>query len=143
MGLKDDLLAFREKALQQASISTNKIVRDLDTQAVNLSPSPSNPGPFAKGLLVNQWYASVGSSPSSEVGTATSDTGVDSLSRLEATLASNPFYGKDNIVTFANNVDHAYYAEVLGWQPPLWSGHQGPYAMARGAVTYTIAKYSQ
>lgn len=142
MSFADDIQAFADKAKLAMSTNTNNIVESLCTQAVINSPSPSNPGPFAIGLLANQWYSAVGASPSAAVGSATNDMGLDSISRIQATLSSKPFFGQDNIVTFANNTDHAYYAEVLGWLPPRWSGAIGPYAMARTAVTQTIAKYT-
>lgn len=147
MSLSDDIKAFRDKALLAASKNTNNIVEELFTQAVIRSPSPTNPGRFAKGLLVNQWYSSIGSTYSLSVTSATNAYGIDSLSRIKATIAENPFLGKDNEVTLANNTQEAYHAEVLGWPAGggangwVWSGRQGPYAMVRGAITYIQGKY--
>lgn len=142
-----DLQAFSDKAMLQASTNTNKIVEDLFKQTVLGSPSPSNPGVFAKGLLVNQYYTEVGGGYSTDVGTATDDFGADSYFRIAETLAEQPFLNKDNVVTLANNTEEAYYADKLGWKAGLgtngwvWTGNVGPYAMRTNAVNYIISKY--
>jgi len=142
MSFLDDIKAFREQALQDVSKATNAIVYDLFTEVVARSPSPSNPGLFAKGLLANQWYTGVGGAYSSDLSSATNDIGVNSLSRISATLSQNPFLRKDNTVTFTNNTEEAYYAEVLGWLPPIWSGRTGPYKMVASSVQSILNKYS-
>jgi hypothetical protein len=148
MSFLDDIKAFREQALQDASQSVNKLVHNLFTEVVARSPSPSNPGQFAKGLLVNQWYPTVGGGYSTELGTLTNDIGVDSLSRISKALSQNPFLGKDNTISLTNNTEEAYYAEVLGWPEGLgtngwnWRGNTGPYMMIANSVQSVIGAYS-
>lgn len=146
MGFASDIRAFADKAQKAMSDNTNKIVEDLFTLAVKFSPSPSNPGPYAKGLLANQWYPSVGAySPAKS--TTVSPTGSDSLSRIVELKASNPFLGKDNVVFFTNNTDESYYADLLGWEAGkgangwFWKG-AAPYYMRNQAITYVQQAYS-
>ena len=97
------------------------LARELFTSIVNLSPSPSHPGPYAHGLLVNQWYPEEGDF-SDECGFSTSPNGAESLSRIKA-LRGLAFYQKDGKLTFTNNLSYAYRAEVLGWPASDgWSG---------------------
>lgn len=98
------------------------ITWQLFTSIVQLSPSPSNPGEFAKGLLSNQWYPLAGSSFSTEVGTNTSPNGSASLARITALKGSRQFYGKDGVMTMANNTSWAYRAEYLGWPQSEYAG---------------------
>ena len=146
MGFAEQIKAFEQKAILKASLNTNNIVEELFSQVVILSPSPSNPGLFFKGLLANQWYSEVGSY-SNSLSTTTNDSGLESLSRIKATLRTNPFLGKDNIITFTNNVNHAYRAENLGWPQGegangwYWSGKQAPYGMVNKSVLIIKAKY--
>jgi len=114
MGFASDIRAFQEKALKNTSDNTNKVFSDLSTLVIRFSPSPSNPGPYAKGLLVNQYYFSVGT-PDLSVTSSTSPAGADSLSRLDAFLANNPWLAKDNTAFIANSTQEAYYADILGW----------------------------
>ena len=152
MSLFDDIQAFQIEALTAISDSTDNIVKDLFSQAVALSPTPTQgmatSGAFSRGELINQWYPNSGSTPSSEVGTALSDNGADSLSRINEIVAENLFYGRDNIVNLANNTDQAYYADVLGWPKGtvsasggVWKGH-APYAMSSNSVNYILGKYT-
>ena len=147
MSFADDIKAISERTLKLASDNTNKIVSDLFTQVVVRSPSPSNPGHYAKGLLVNQYYTQVGEGYSSAVSSSTSLSGSDSLQRINDTLASSPFLGKDNTVTLANNTEEAYYADKLGWVKGqgtngwIWKGTV-PYMMTHGAISYIQNKYT-
>lgn len=147
MGFASDIRAFVDKAEKSMSDNTNKIVTDLFTKAVVLSPSPVNPGPYAKGLLINQWYFSVGV-PSSEIGTTTSDNGSDSITRIQDIVTLNPFLGKDSTVYLSNNTEEAYYADVLGWAQGqgtngwIWTGKQGPYRMRAQAIQYILGAYT-
>lgn len=142
MSFLDDIKAFREQALQDASNATNLIVSDLFTEVVARSPSPSNPGVFAKGLLANQWWTETGGAYSSSLTSSTNDIGVDSLSRISQMLAQQPFLKHDNSVSLTNNTEEAYYAETLGWKPPIWSGRTGPYMMVATSVQSILNKYS-
>lgn len=149
MSFFSGIKAFEARALEQASASTNKIVKELLEQVVVRSPSPAmNPTPaFAKGHLANQWYPLIGSQFSTAVALDASITGSGSLSRISSILLSKPFHGKDNTITMANNVDYAYRAEVLGWPAGtgtngwIWSKNTGPYLMVRGAMQYIAGKY--
>src|SRR6202008_2708699 len=145
MGFADDIFKFRDKALLAASSKLNNIVEELFTSIVVLSPSPSNPGKFAKGLLANQYYTSVGANNfSTEVSLSVNDYGIESLSRIKAMVADNPFLGKDNVVTLTNNTEEAYHAEILGWPAGSgangwkWSGNSLPYKMVSKSVISTV-----
>jgi hypothetical protein len=144
-----DIQAFAEKAMMDASVSTSFIAEDAMTAVVVNSPSPANPGPYAKGLLANQWYSKIGDDYSSEVSTSSNPNGIASLSRIKSTLAAQPFYKQDGTVTLTNNLSYAYRAEMLGWPAGEgdngwhWSGRQGPYRMVAKSMTYIGSKYSQ
>lgn len=148
MGLSNDIKAFTDKAVKAMSDNTNKIVEDLFTAAVDYSPSPTRDptGRYARGLLVNQWYFSVGA-PSSEVGSSLSDSGTDSIARIREIASVLPFNGKDNSVYLSNNTEEAYYANKLGWQRGqgnngwIWAGASA-YYMADKAISYIQGKYS-
>lgn len=142
MSFLDDIKAFKEQALQDVSQATNAIVYDLFTEVVARSPSPSNPGVFAKGLLANQWWTETGGAYSPSLTSATNSMGIDSLSRISKMLAQQPFLKHDNSVSLTNNTEEAYYAEVLGWKPPIWSGRTGPYMMVASSVSAILNKYS-
>lgn len=130
MGFGASVLANGQKLLEKTNDKCLAIAKELFVSIVNLSPSPSNPGSWADGLLANQWYPAIGTF-SSEVGTATSPYGAGSLARIaNLTTNSEAFFGKDGVITLSNNVSYAYRAEVLGW--PVedgWSGKVGPYLM--------------
>jgi hypothetical protein len=138
MSFLSDIEAFREKALQQASKNASEVFEYVSRQVVLLSPNP--PG--------NQWYASV-DSPSSSTSNSRSDTGQDSLARLQSVLATQPFYGKDATLYFTNSVSYAYRVESFGWPKNdptnttswLWTGRATPYAMKSTAVQMTLLKY--
>jgi hypothetical protein len=148
MSFLSDIEAFREKALQQASKNASVIFEYVSRQAILLSPNPPGNRGYAQGHLKNQWYASVGS-PSSETSDAKSDTGQDSLSRLQSVLSTQPFYGKDATLYFSNSVSYAYRVESIGWPKDdptnntgwIWTGYAKPYAMKSTAIQMTIIKY--
>lgn len=101
--------------LEKVNKEVNRIAWELFTNVVRITPSPSYPGKYAKGLLANQWYPSAGTASNSK-GSATSPNGSASLSRINALVpSSNEFLGKDGKLILANNLDYAYQAEVLGW----------------------------
>ena len=130
------------KALLRVNNMCYQIARELFTMTVKLSPSPTNPGPYAAGLLANQWYTYNGDTFSGEVGEATSPTGEASLDRIRG-LHGLVFDGKDGVVTLVNNLPYAYRAEVLGWPSsdnPRWKGAK-PYAMVAQSIQAIAAKY--
>ena len=129
-----------QKLLKKTNDKCLAIAKELFVSIVNLSPSPSNPGQFADGLLVNQWYPAIGSF-SSELGTSESPYGAGSLARI-ASIDPVAFLGKDNVVTLSNNVHYAYRAEALGW--PVedgWTGKVGPYLMVAKSLQAISARY--
>ena len=147
MGFADDVRKFQEKALLAANKSTNKVVEELFTKVVDKSPTPPGIGGYSEGVLKNQWYPTSGSGYSGEVGTSASNIGAGSMSRIKSLLSEDLFYGRDNIVSLANNTEQAYYAEVLGWLPGkgtngwIWSGNVGPYRMVSMSIVEVVGKY--
>jgi len=137
-----------DSVLSKVNKQCYQIAWELFTSIVHLSPSKVNPGPYATGLLVNQWYPQAGT-PSNAVGTDTSPNGSASLTRINAMMRGTEFLGKDGKLYLTNNVDHAYRAEVLGWYFPEWSGKSGsdrqgaPYRMVARSLTATKAKFKK
>lgn len=125
----DSVKANCQKILEAVDKKSYFIASQLFSSIVYLSPSPSNPGETAKGLLANQWYPQIGTSASSSLSSATSPYGSDSLARINSLANQKIFYGKDGAVTFTNNVPYGYRAEKLGWLDAPWSGKVGPYRM--------------
>lgn len=139
----DSILRNSQKALQKVNRDCYTIARDLFATIVSLTPSPSNPGPFADGYLVNQWYPAEGGELSEELGPDSdiSPTGTGSLSRISR-LNGKEFLFKDGVITLANNTHYAYRAEVLGWpQSDGWSGNIGPYRMVARSIQLISARY--
>jgi hypothetical protein len=128
------------------SDSLNLITHDLFTEVVARSPSPTNKGNFAKGLLVNQYYTAINDYNYSS-GASTNDIGVDSLSRISTTLNASPFLGKDAFVSMSNSTEEMIYAEEIGWKTGLgtngwkWSGRVAPYSMIKNSAVFIQSKY--
>lgn len=148
MGFSQDVFKFRDKALLAANVSVNRIVEELFTSIVVLSPSPVNKGPFARGYLVNQYYPAIGANNfSTSLSLSTSDYGIESLSRIKAIIAQNLWLGKDAVVTLTNNTEEAYRAEIIGWPAGggsngwRWSGKARPYKMVATSINNIIGKY--
>ena len=144
MSLSQGISKFATKATIQASASTNKIVEDYFIKHVTLSPQEPTAA-YAKGLLINSWYPSIGKSHSTIVGGNANMSGDESIGRIRGMLAQNPFWGHDNTVTLANNVSYAYRADRLGWERGLnmetgwnWTGNVGPYMMTSLAKAYIM-----
>lgn len=129
------------KIEQDVNDRVYEIARELFRSIVQLSPSPSNPGETAKGLLANNWFPMNGPSFSTATTSATSSWGAASLARINALSGSN-FIRKDGTVTLSNNLDYAYRAEVLGWPTPRWSGRVAPYRMVALSMQKVAARYS-
>lgn len=125
--------------LQQVNKEVYRIAWELFTSVVILTPSPSQPGRFAKGVLANQWYPSTGSGVSTS-GTSASNTGSESLARINAIVKGKEFLGKDGRLTLSNNVPYAYNAEVEGWNPPTWSGKVKAYRMVARSLMAVAAR---
>lgn len=145
MSLSHGISKFATKATIQASNSCNKIVEEYFVKHVTLSPKEPTAA-YAKGLLINSWFPAIGKSPSMIVGKVANMEGTDSIMRIKAIVAQNPFWGNDNTVTLANNLDYAYRADKVGW-PRFdatnkttwnWSGNVGPYMMTSLAKAYIM-----
>lgn len=135
------VLLNNDKVLSGINGKCYKIAKELFTTVVDLSPSPTNPGPFAKGELVNQWYPEAGGDYSEELSPDLSADGAGSRARINA-LKGFEFLGHDGVLTLTNNLPYAYRAEALGW--PVadgWSGKIGPYRMVARSVQAVAAKY--
>ena len=126
---------------QEVNDKIYKISIELFLSIVAKSPSPSNPGEHAKGLLANQWYPKVGSGFSDELGTSTSPNGAGSRARIETLRGGKAFLNKDGRLSLTNNLHYAYRAEMLGWPRPEWSGSVGPYRMVALSLQAIAAKY--
>lgn len=131
--------AAANKVLVDINLKCYQISWELFSSIVNKTPSPSNPGPKAKGLLANQWYPEVRGFSGAR-GSAKSATGGDSLSRIRAMMNGVEFYDKDGKFTLSNNLPYAVQAESIGWNPPRWKGTQ-PYRMVALSLQATAAKY--
>lgn len=147
MSLSQGISKFATKATIQASSSTNKIVREYFVKHVDYSPSKNSTPEayYSQGTLINNWFPSVGKSPSKSVDSTQDHSGSASIGRIDAMLAQNPFWGNDNKVTLSNNVSYAYRANYLGWPRGLdadsgwnWSGNVGPYMMTSLAKAYIM-----
>lgn len=125
--------------LSKVSKKCNEIAWDLFTNIVSKTPSPANPGPYAKGLLANQWYVQENLA-SSALGSGTSPNGASSLSRINAIKNSSAFLNKDGRLILSNNVPYAGMAESTGWNPPRWAGTP-PYRMVALSLQEAAAKY--
>lgn len=131
--------------LEKINKECYRIAWDLFTGVVANSPSPSNPGPWADGLLANQWYPQAGS-PSKALGADTSPNGSASLARINGMVKGREFFGKDGKLFLTNNLDYAFRAEYLGWHPPEWSGKSGsdgkgsPYMMVARSLQATVQR---
>lgn len=134
MGFGDSVSAQCERVLKEVNAKCYSIAWQLFTTTVYRTPSPANPGKWAKGLLANQWYPKEGLNFSSEVNSSTSPVGSASLSRITALSATKVFYGKDGAMTMANNVPYVMQAEYLGW------AKTGPYRMVALSLMEVAAR---
>ena len=145
MSFATDVAKFAELALLEASTKTNAIVYDLFTEVVSRSPTQTA-APYSKGVLINNWVTMIGGN-STKVSGKANMMGYDSLASISNVLQRLPFHKKDALVTFTNNTEQAYYAEVLGWRKGMgtngwvWNGNTGPYAMVSTAVQYIQNKH--
>jgi hypothetical protein len=149
MGFAYDVLKFQAKALAQANKSVCDAFEYVTTQEVVLSPdNPTRTGEFVTGLLKNSFYPQVGGGYDMTVGTTANLSGTDSLSRIKAAVATQPFLGKDNTITLTNSVPEAYRADVLGWPMGqgangwIWSGKVTAYGFTSQAINNFKGAYS-
>lgn len=140
-----DFIASLTSNIQNLKAEVNRKVYNISIELflriVERTPSPSNKGHQARGLLANQWYVSSGNNFSSSLGSSISNTGSDSVSRINAMRGGRVFDGKNGTVTLANNVPYAYRAEMLGWPAPDWTGTVGPYRMVALSLQEIGAKH--
>lgn len=143
-GWKNAIDRASTEVLAKINLTCYEIAWELFTSVVKLTPSPSNPGQYAKGLLANQWYPAENSASSARSSSIDSN-GSGSLDRINAFAKGGvEFYCKDGKVVLANNMPYAYRAEVLGWPKednPIWSGKVGPYRMVSRSLIAISAKY--
>ena len=140
-GFADSVLSNASKMLAKVDVQCNAIARDLFLSIVDKTPSPANPGEYATGHLVNQWYPEVDDF-SEELSGDTDENGAASRSRIYALNKLFTFLGKDGTLTLTNNLPYAYRAEALGWPTQDgWSGRQGPYRMVALSLQAIAAKY--
>jgi hypothetical protein len=126
---------------QEVNDKIVKISIELFLSIVAKSPSPSNPGEYAKGLLANQWYPKFDGF-SDEKGSDTSSNGAGSKSRITSLRGTREFFGKDAQLSLTNNLDYAYRAEMLGWpEADGWSGRVGRYRMVALSLQEIAARY--
>lgn len=115
LGFASSIRANGDAILRQVNKEVTRIAWELFTSVVRLTPSPSYPGKYAKGVLANQWYPSAGVKSTAQ-GTDRSPTGSGSLSRINSLVpSSTEFLGKDGKLFLSNNLEYAYQAEVTGW----------------------------
>jgi hypothetical protein len=121
-----------------------QISRELFLSIVSKTPSPSNPGRYAKGELVNNWFPVDGPNFSSETTDARSATGAESIARINNDIgAAGQFLRQDGTVTLSNNLDYAFRAEYRGWPEKdnaRWRNAQ-PYRMVAQSLMLISAKY--
>lgn len=134
-----DFMADLARNIQRLKVEVNQKVYsigiELFLRIVERTPSPTNKGYFAKGLLVNQWYPTDGPSFSSNLGSSISPNGADSVARIKALRGGIQFVGKDGKITLVNNVPYAYQAEMLGWAAT------GPYRMVALSLQEVAARH--
>lgn len=130
----DSIKANVKEVKQEVNDKITKVAVDMFRDVVMLSPSQElRDSQWAKGLLINQWYPSVGSA-STQLGTQTDQVGLQSMDRIAQLIGSNNFTVKDNSLWLTNNVPYAYQAEALGWRGTL------PYMMVDKALINAKAK---
>lgn len=132
------------RALMEVNLKAYKIAWELFTNIIEFTPSPARPGPYAKGLLVNNWFPQEGTASAAR-NTALSNNGADSRARVNQMLNSGgrEFYEKDGKITLTNNTPYAYRAEYLGWPEsdnPMWK-NRGPYRMVARSLQKISNKY--
>lgn len=144
MKFSKSLRANIDKVLWRINVKCYMLADELFTSVVQLSPSPSHPGPYAYGWLANQWYPDTNGF-SEELDSRQSDTGADSLSRIHEMFArtrGSIFDKRDGNITLTNNLSYAYRAEALGWpESEGWSGQIGPYRMVALSIQQIATKY--
>lgn len=128
----DSIKANIKEAKQEVNDKITKAAVNMFRDVVQFSPSHELHGSvWAKGLLINQWYPSVGSA-SVQLDAQADQVGFQSMDRIAQLLGSNNFTSKDNTLWLTNNVPYAYQAEVDGW----YGGGMktAPYAMVDKAL---------
>ena len=148
MNFSESIKAFEKKALLAANRSRSNAIESLFTEVVVLSPDPPGKGNYAKGLVKNSWYASIGL-PDLTVGRTPNVNGADSLSRIRSILTMLPL-NNDAVVTLTNSLPYINYVENVGWPKNYpgnntgwqWTGKVGPYSMVSTSITHFIGRYA-
>lgn len=133
--------AASRKVLVAVNLKCYQIAWELFTSVVKKTPSPTNPGKYATGLLANQWYPKERGASTAR-GAATNPSGADSITRIKAMMNGVEFYDRDGNITLSNNLHYAGLAETEGWKPPRWRGTP-PYRMVALSLQATVAKFKK
>lgn len=142
MGFADSVAANAAKMQQNVNDQITAITAELFTAIVENSPVNVLPEAEKRGELKNNWYTAFGQGNYNTTYSSVFDSnGSASLSQAALPLGTNEFLGKDSAISFTNIVPYGYIAEVLGWQPPYWTGRVGPYAMIRNSMTEVLSQY--
>lgn len=129
----DSIKANVKEVKQEVNDKIVKAAVNMFRDVVQFSPSHELQGSvWSEGLLINQWYPSVGS-PSSQLGSQKDQVGLQSMDRIAQLIGSTDFLKRDNTLYLTNNIPYAYQAEVVGW---YGNGmNTAPYAMVDKALT--------
>lgn len=137
MDFGNSIKAFADKAVLDMDNSVCEAYRKFATNVVKLSPTKAV-SPYSNSHLINQWYSDIGV-PTNTYTSVTNNTGDDSINRINSTVSQKPFYGKDNVIYFTNNLPYAYRVETLGW-PSGTSGFKWKGALPYGMVSKSLIK---
>ena len=125
----DSVKANVQKINRQTSDNAIKIVHELFYTIISRTP-------VLDGYLINNWFTTRGTTPSSATSTIADKTGGGSRLNVKSLSQSDLFYGKDHSVTMANNSPYAYRIEYLGW-----SRVKAPYGMVGVSLMNVAAKF--
>ena len=131
----DSIKANIAEVKQEVNDKITNIAVGMFRDVVQFSPSYElHDSVWANGLLINQWYPSVGSA-SGQLGSQVDQVGYQSMDRIAQLIGSSNFTSKDNTLWLTNNVPYAYQAEALGWYDTTRNQNTHPYAMVDKALT--------
>lgn len=125
----DSVRASVEKTKLKVDYTVTLIAQDLFKEIVYMTP-------VLDGYLINNWFTKVGGGFSTATSPIPDQSGGGSLLNISSMFQQKPFYGKDGVVTMANNLPYAYRIEYLGW-----SRMKAPYGMVRISLGKVAAKY--
>jgi hypothetical protein len=138
------VLANKLKIEMEINKKCYEISRELFLQIVELTPTKVGPvvGPYAKGVLANNWFPVDGAGYSADKTDSKVGKGQDSINRINA-LKGTQFFRQDGTVTLSNNIPYAFRAEYVGWPEsdnPRWKNAR-PYFMVSTSLLLIAGKY--